>query len=171
MRRDLSVLLIKAPAPDTLPGIFGVIGTSALNAHRVNCNFRRRNHNLGVNPSLSAASLGRNIETRWRAGLLPGSPRTLVRSLGSFEGPRSLLWPLARDARPSRTRVDRSRNSPDSKISLGTRSTPFGASSPIASGCNTASYIFLVRNAWVRISSRPPDSNGLTPYCKFRPAF
>jgi len=39
VRRDLSVLLIKAPAPDMLPGIFGVIGTSALNAHRVNCNF------------------------------------------------------------------------------------------------------------------------------------
>lgn len=38
-RRDLSVLLVKAPAPDMLPGIFGVIGVSALNAHRVNCNF------------------------------------------------------------------------------------------------------------------------------------
>ena len=38
-RRDLSVLLVKAPAPDMLPGIFGVIGISALNAHRINCNF------------------------------------------------------------------------------------------------------------------------------------
>jgi hypothetical protein len=38
-RRDLSVLLVKAPATEMFPGIFGVIGISALNAHRVNCNF------------------------------------------------------------------------------------------------------------------------------------
>jgi predicted aspartyl protease len=40
-RRDVTVLLAKAPAADVLPGIVGVIGISALNAHRVNFNFNK----------------------------------------------------------------------------------------------------------------------------------
>jgi len=38
-RRDLSVLLTKAPAPEMLPGIDGVIGIAALHARRVNFDF------------------------------------------------------------------------------------------------------------------------------------
>jgi predicted aspartyl protease len=37
--RDVSVLLTKAPAPEMLPGICGVVGIAALNARRVNFDF------------------------------------------------------------------------------------------------------------------------------------
>ena len=37
--RDVTVLLTKAPAPEMLPGIGGVIGIAALNARRVNFDF------------------------------------------------------------------------------------------------------------------------------------
>lgn len=38
-RRDVTVLLAKSPSADVLPGIVGVAGIPALNAHRVNFNF------------------------------------------------------------------------------------------------------------------------------------
>ena len=41
-RRDVPVLLAKAPASNMLPGIVGIIGIAALNAHRVNLNFANR---------------------------------------------------------------------------------------------------------------------------------
>jgi predicted aspartyl protease len=41
-RRDVSVLLMKAPSTDMLPGIVGVVGITALNARRVNFNFPER---------------------------------------------------------------------------------------------------------------------------------
>lgn len=41
-RGDVSVLLTKAPSTDTLPGIVGVVGITALNARRVNFNFPER---------------------------------------------------------------------------------------------------------------------------------
>jgi len=43
--RDVTVLLTKAPAADTLPGIDGVIGIAALNAHRVHFDFARQSLN------------------------------------------------------------------------------------------------------------------------------
>jgi predicted aspartyl protease len=39
--RDVSVLLTKAPAPEMLPGIGGVVGIAALNARRVNFDFAK----------------------------------------------------------------------------------------------------------------------------------
>ena len=41
-RRDVTVFLAKAPADDVLPGTVGVVGISALNAHRVNFNFNEK---------------------------------------------------------------------------------------------------------------------------------
>jgi hypothetical protein len=41
-RRDVTVFLAKAPAADVLPGTVGVVGISALNAHRVNFNFNEK---------------------------------------------------------------------------------------------------------------------------------
>jgi len=39
IRRNVTVLLVKSPAADVLPGVVGVAGIRALNAHRVNFNF------------------------------------------------------------------------------------------------------------------------------------
>jgi len=39
VNRDVTVLLTKAPAADTLPGVDGVIGIAALSAHRVHFDF------------------------------------------------------------------------------------------------------------------------------------
>jgi predicted aspartyl protease len=39
VRRDVTVLLVQSPAADVLPGVVGVAGIPALNAHRVNFNF------------------------------------------------------------------------------------------------------------------------------------
>jgi predicted aspartyl protease len=41
-RRDISILLAKAPASDVLPGVIGVIGLSPLEAHRINFDFVER---------------------------------------------------------------------------------------------------------------------------------
>jgi len=43
--QDVTVLLAKSPAADVLPGIVGVAGIPALNAHRVNFNFAERTIN------------------------------------------------------------------------------------------------------------------------------
>ena len=37
--RDVSVLLVASPAPDMLPGIEGIIGIAALQAHHVSFDF------------------------------------------------------------------------------------------------------------------------------------
>jgi predicted aspartyl protease len=39
--KDVSVLLMKSPPPDMLPGIVGIVGIAALNARRVNFDFAR----------------------------------------------------------------------------------------------------------------------------------
>jgi hypothetical protein len=39
--KDVSVLLMKSPPPDMLPGIVGIVGIAALNARRVNIDFAR----------------------------------------------------------------------------------------------------------------------------------
>jgi predicted aspartyl protease len=42
MNRDVTVLLVPSPAPETLPGIDGIIGVAALKAHRINFDFLNR---------------------------------------------------------------------------------------------------------------------------------
>jgi len=42
IRKDVTVLLTKAPDPEVLPGIDGVIGIAALKARQVHLDFKNR---------------------------------------------------------------------------------------------------------------------------------